>query len=111
MSKTKTVSVDVTTATTRQASVAVNIGLQEADEGDLLGVFDAAKEAIISGRVPAFVERDDNRREIDDSEPLAEIAKLEVLGWTTAEAIKQVADARGASEADLWRWRKKRRGR
>jgi hypothetical protein len=111
VSKTKTVAVDVMTATTRQVSVAFSIGLQEADEGDLLGVFDKAKEAIAKGRVPAFVERDDGRREIDDSEALAEIAALEQLGWSPADAIKQVADARGASEADIWRWRKKRRGR
>jgi hypothetical protein len=105
----KTVKIDTTTATTRQVSEAIGIGLQEADDGDVLGALDKAKEAIIAGRVPDFVERDDNRREIDDSEPLAEIANLEALGWSPADALKQVAEARAASYATEQRWREKRR--
>jgi hypothetical protein len=97
-----------TAATATQVIHAVDIGLERAQHGDVIGSLRLAIKAVEDGEVPGYVDRADGRREIDDSEPLARIAELEQTLGAEA-AIKAVRDAYEVSESTVQRWRRKRR--
>jgi hypothetical protein len=109
MSEPEAVDISTELDSTRQAHWVLDVGLRKAKHGDVLGALDIAREEFSAGRVPDFVNREDGKLEIDDSKPLAMIAGLEAVGVASDEAIRQAARVHGASNADVWRWRRKRR--